>query len=49
MAGPGEKREWLISDHPGHRWIRDTWPSQPVDPASRSTARRQAGDREARP
>ncbi|GHA93707.1 MULTISPECIES: 5-deoxy-glucuronate isomerase [Streptomyces] len=32
MAGPGEKREWLISDHPGHRWIRDTWPSQPVDP-----------------
>ncbi|MFF1644528.1 5-deoxy-glucuronate isomerase [Streptomyces sp. NPDC058240] len=32
MAGPGEQREWLISDHPDHGWIRDTWPSQPVDP-----------------
>jgi 5-deoxy-glucuronate isomerase len=32
MAGPGEAREWLISDHPGHTWIRDTWPGQPVDP-----------------
>ena len=32
MAGPGEQREWLIRDHPGHRWIRDTWPAQPVDP-----------------
>ncbi|WP_093800785.1 5-deoxy-glucuronate isomerase [Streptomyces sp. Wb2n-11] len=32
MAGPGEGREWLIRDHPDHRWIRDTWPSQPVDP-----------------
>ncbi|WNI24717.1 5-deoxy-glucuronate isomerase [Streptomyces sp. ITFR-16] len=31
MAGPGE-REWLISDHPDHAWIRDTWPDQPVDP-----------------
>ncbi len=32
MAGPGEEREWLIRDHPDHGWIRDTWPSQPVDP-----------------
>ncbi|GAA1168852.1 5-deoxy-glucuronate isomerase [Streptomyces hebeiensis] len=32
MAGPGEKREWLISDHPDHGWIRDTWPDLPVDP-----------------
>ncbi|MGW2847388.1 5-deoxy-glucuronate isomerase [Streptomyces sp. NPDC001108] len=32
MAGPGEQREWLITDHPDHRWIRDTWPHQPVDP-----------------
>lgn len=32
MAGPGEQREWLISDHPDHGWIRDTWPAQPVDP-----------------
>jgi 5-deoxy-glucuronate isomerase len=31
MAGPGE-REWLISDHPEHRWIRDTWAGQAVDP-----------------
>lgn len=32
MAGPGEQREWLISDHPDHGWIRGTWPAQPVDP-----------------
>ncbi|MFB6814514.1 5-deoxy-glucuronate isomerase [Streptomyces sp. NPDC056347] len=32
MAGPGEQREWLITDHPDHGWIRDTWPQQPVDP-----------------
>ncbi|MFI1013168.1 5-deoxy-glucuronate isomerase [Streptomyces sp. NPDC020965] len=32
MAGPGAAREWLISDHPDHGWIRDTWPAQPVDP-----------------
>ncbi|MFE4827231.1 5-deoxy-glucuronate isomerase [Streptomyces sp. NPDC056672] len=31
MAGPGESREWLISDHPDHGWIRDTWPEQAVD------------------
>jgi 5-deoxy-glucuronate isomerase len=31
MAGPGERR-WLICDDPAHAWIRDTWPSQPVDP-----------------
>ncbi|MGR8010488.1 5-deoxy-glucuronate isomerase [Streptomyces hypolithicus] len=34
MAGPGsgDDRQWLISDHPDHGWIRDTWPAQPVDP-----------------
>ncbi|MFI6208297.1 5-deoxy-glucuronate isomerase [Streptomyces sp. NPDC051041] len=32
MAGPGAERAWLIRDHPGHAWIRDTWPDQPVDP-----------------
>lgn len=32
MAGPGEQREWLIRDHPDHRWIRSTWDTQPVDP-----------------
>ncbi|MEV6791492.1 5-deoxy-glucuronate isomerase [Streptomyces sp. NPDC051320] len=32
MAGPGAAREWLISDHPDHGWIRTTWDDQPVDP-----------------
>ncbi|MET9665940.1 5-deoxy-glucuronate isomerase [Streptomyces sp. NPDC006475] len=31
MAGPGADRAWLIRDHPDHSWIRDTWPTQPVD------------------
>ncbi len=30
MAGP--EREWLITDHPGHAWIRDTWVTQEIDP-----------------
>ncbi|MEV7127732.1 5-deoxy-glucuronate isomerase [Streptomyces sp. NPDC093260] len=32
MAGPDPERAWLISDHPDHAWVRDTWPDQPVDP-----------------
>jgi 5-deoxy-glucuronate isomerase len=32
MAGPGEKREWLISDDPAHGWIRETWADEEVDP-----------------
>jgi len=32
MAGPGEKREWLISDDPAHTWIRETWATEEVDP-----------------
>ncbi|OON72516.1 5-deoxy-glucuronate isomerase [Streptomyces tsukubensis] len=32
MAGPAEERAWLISDHPDHGWIRDTWPFRPTDP-----------------
>ncbi len=32
MAGPGEKRVWLICDDPAHAWVRDTWAGQPVDP-----------------
>ncbi|MCF3964762.1 5-deoxy-glucuronate isomerase [Streptomyces fuscigenes] len=32
MAGPGEERAWLISDHPDHRWVRDGWPAEAVDP-----------------
>ncbi|MEU0848298.1 5-deoxy-glucuronate isomerase [Streptomyces flaveolus] len=32
MAGPEAERAWLISDHPDHAWIRDTWAGRPVDP-----------------
>ena len=32
MAGPGEERAWMISDHPDQRWVRDTWADQAVDP-----------------
>jgi len=32
MAGPGEERAWLISDHPDQAWVRDTWKDQRVDP-----------------
>lgn len=32
MAGPGEERAWLISDHPAHGWIRSTWDGQDIDP-----------------
>lgn len=32
MAGPGETREWLISDDPAHGWIRETWADEEVDP-----------------
>ncbi len=30
MAGPGA-REWLASDDPAHRWVRDSWASQAID------------------
>jgi 5-deoxy-glucuronate isomerase len=32
MAGPGPDRAWLICDDPAHGWVRDTWPTQTVDP-----------------
>jgi 5-deoxy-glucuronate isomerase len=32
MAGPGENREWLISDDPAHGWIRETWTTEEQDP-----------------
>jgi 5-deoxy-glucuronate isomerase len=32
MAGPGPERAWRIVDDPAHAWVRDTWPSLPVDP-----------------
>ncbi|GAB79309.1 5-deoxy-glucuronate isomerase [Austwickia chelonae] len=31
MAGPGEKRAWLICDDPAHAWVRGTWDDQQVD------------------
>jgi len=31
MAGPGDVREWLISDDPAHGWIRQTWEGQAFD------------------
>jgi 5-deoxy-glucuronate isomerase len=42
MAGPGTERVWKITDDPAHTWIRQTWPTQPVDPrlATTSTDRR---------
>ncbi len=36
MAGPSPERAWLISDHPDHAWVRDTWRAQEVDPRLRS-------------
>jgi 5-deoxy-glucuronate isomerase len=32
MAGPGVRREWLVTDDPDHAWVRQTWASQKVDP-----------------
>ena len=32
MAGPGEERSWLICDDPQHRWVRESWVGQQVDP-----------------
>jgi len=32
MAGPGAERAWLICDDPAHGWVRQTWPTQDVDP-----------------
>lgn len=32
MAGPEEKREWLIHDDPHHAWVRARWASQGIDP-----------------
>ena len=32
MAGPGSERAWRICDDPAHAWVRDSWPTQQVDP-----------------
>ncbi len=32
MAGPGARREWLISEDPDHAWVSKVWASQKVDP-----------------
>lgn len=31
MAGPGQERAWLISDHPDHAWVREQWQHEPID------------------
>ncbi|WP_049580621.1 5-deoxy-glucuronate isomerase [Streptomyces sp. SBT349] len=31
MAGPGEDRAWLITDHPDHAWIRARWEAESPD------------------
>lgn len=31
MAGPTQKREWLVTEDAAHSWIRDTFLGQPVD------------------
>jgi 5-deoxy-glucuronate isomerase len=42
MAGPRTDahpdREWLISDHPDHAWIREQWATEQVDPRLPFTA-----------
>lgn len=30
MAGP--RRAWRVCEDPSHRWVRDTWVDEPVDP-----------------
>lgn len=32
MAGPGPERAWRICDDPQHAWVRQTWPTLPMDP-----------------
>lgn len=32
MAGPGARREWLISEDPDHAWVSKAWATQKVDP-----------------
>jgi len=32
MAGPGPERAWLITDHPGHAFVRASWDDQQIDP-----------------
>jgi 5-deoxy-glucuronate isomerase len=32
MAGPGDEREWLISDDPRQTWLRGDWESRQPDP-----------------
>lgn len=43
MAGPGEERAWLISDHPDQAWVRGTWRDQQVDPRLTSPQGRSEG------
>jgi 5-deoxy-glucuronate isomerase len=43
MAGPGAERAWLICDDPAHGWVRETWPTQAVDPRLLSRHRSPGG------
>lgn len=44
MAGSGE-RTWKITDHPDHEFVRETWPTQQLDPR----LSRQYGEHEQQP
>ncbi|HET9871223.1 MAG TPA: 5-deoxy-glucuronate isomerase [Propionibacteriaceae bacterium] len=43
MAGPGDERAWLISDHPDQGWVRGTWASQAIDPRLTTDAEQREG------
>ncbi len=32
MAGPSTSKDWMITDHPDHTWVRSTWSDLPMDP-----------------
>ncbi|MEP7036333.1 MAG: 5-deoxy-glucuronate isomerase [Dermatophilaceae bacterium] len=40
MAGPGEEREWRVSEDPDHAWVAQKWAAQKVDPRLPFGARR---------
>lgn len=45
MAGPSEKRAWLICDDPDHAWIRSGWHKEPVDSRLPMTSANQESDK----
>jgi 5-deoxy-glucuronate isomerase len=32
MAGPGPDRSMAFCDDAAHAWLRNTWPTEPLDP-----------------